>query len=76
MPCINVLSQEETGPSPETMKEILESMRKLYAGNQYLLHLAENVTKLHIDGRRTGKAPVACDLSCLSCMGNADLAPA
>ena len=71
-PCINVLSRGETGPSQATLNEILNGMRELYAGNKPLLELAHNVSKLHIDGRRTGNAPVACDMSC---MENADLVP-
>jgi hypothetical protein len=71
-PCVNILSREETGPSQETLKEIFNSMRELYAGNESLLELVQNVTQLVVDGRRTATAPVACDMSCVD---NADLAP-
>lgn len=69
-PCINVLSREETGPTRETVEGILTGMREVYANDEGLLGLVANVTRMHVDGRRTGSAPVSCGVGC---MANVDL---
>lgn len=69
-PCINILSRSEKGPSPATLSDIFAALHEVYTADTDLLGLAKNVTKLVIDGRRTGQAPVACSIGC---MDNIDL---
>lgn len=49
--CIHILSRVEAGPGQETLKEIFNRVRELYASNESLLELAQNVAKLVVSVR-------------------------
>jgi len=65
VPNFNILSREETGPSPRTLAAIFDAMEHLFHDDADLLALARNLTALPLDGRRTGLPPVACDEACM-----------
>ena len=46
-PCINVASRDEEEPSQETLDEVLSTIEAM--GNEDLVALARNVTRLRVD---------------------------
>jgi hypothetical protein len=66
---LNILSRIENGPSEETFQLLVSGVLSL--GNAELAGLAQGLTKLPNDGRRTGLPPVACPEACVN---NTDVA--
>lgn len=60
---LDIQSRVEDGPSEETLQELIKGVEAL--GNDELTKLAQQLTKLPIDGRRSGKPPVVCDEACV-----------
>ena len=61
-PALDIHVRSDEGPTEETMKEIIASLKAL--GNEAITDLAERTVPLVQDGERRGLPPVVCDAAC------------